>query len=98
VLEILPVRPDLVVSGINYGENVGSGITISGTVGAAMEGASLGVPSLAVSLETSEEHHLSYSAEVDFSAAAYFTAYFARLLLERNMPADVHLLNPHSAP
>jgi 5'-nucleotidase len=92
VLEVLPVRPNLVVSGINYGENVGSGITISGTVGAAMEGASLGVPSLAVSLETTEEHHLSYSAEVNFSAAAYFTAFFARLLLERNLPEDVHLL------
>lgn len=92
VLEILPVRPNLVVSGINYGENVGSGITVSGTVGAAMEGASLGVPSLAASLETAEEHHLSYSTEVNFSAAAYFTAYFARLLLERIMPEDVYLL------
>ena len=35
VEELLPQKPDLVVSGINYGENVGSGITISGTVGAA---------------------------------------------------------------
>ena len=92
VLEIMAITPDLVVSGINYGENVGSGITVSGTVGAAMEGASLGLPSLAVSLETAEEHHLSYSTEVDFSAAAYFTAYFARLLLERFLPEDVCLL------
>ncbi len=92
VLEILPMRPDLVVSGINYGENVGSGITISGTVGAAMEGASLGVPSLAVSLETPEEQHLSYSSEVDFSAAAYFAAYFARLLLKHFLPEDVYVL------
>jgi len=38
VLEIMPKKPDLVVSGINYGENVGLGTTISGTVGAAMEG------------------------------------------------------------
>jgi len=43
-------------------------------------------------LETSEEHHLSYSTEVDFSVAAYFTAYFARLLLERSMPSDVYVL------
>ncbi len=91
-LEILPRIPDLVVSGINYGENVGSGITVSGTVGAAMEGASLGVPALAVSLETLQEHHLSYSTEVDFSTAAYFTAYFARWLLEKPLPPDVHLL------
>jgi len=73
ILEILPARPDLVVSGINYGENVGIGITISGTVGAAMESASIGIPSMAVSLETDRAHHLSYSTEVDFSAAAYFT-------------------------
>ena len=41
VLEILPRRPDLAVSGINYGQNVGSGVTISGTVGAALEAAAL---------------------------------------------------------
>ena len=92
VLEILPRPPDLVVSGINYGENVGSGITISGTVGAALEAASHGIPSLAVSLETEPQYHLSYSDEVDFSAAAHFTAHFARLLLERRLPADVDVL------
>src|SRR5258707_882790 len=54
VLEIMPQKPDLVVSGINYGENVGLGVTISGTVGAAMEGASLGFPSLAGSLGNRE--------------------------------------------
>lgn len=92
VLEIMPVKPDLVVSGINYGENVATGVTISGTVGAAMEAASLGIPSLAVSLETAVDHHLSYSTEVDFSAAAYFTEVFGRVLLEKQMPADVLLL------
>lgn len=92
ILEVLPAPPDLVVSGINYGENLGTGITISGTVGAAMEGASFGARSLAVSLETDAVHHLSYSKEIDFSAAAYFTAYFARLLLTRQMPPDVDLL------
>jgi 5'-nucleotidase len=92
VLEILPRPPDLVVAGINYGENVGSGITISGTVGAALEAASQGIPALAVSLETEPQYHLSYSDEVDFSAAAYFTAYFARLLLNQRLPADVDVL------
>jgi 5'-nucleotidase len=92
MLEIMPQRPDLVVSGINYGENVASGITISGTVGAAMEAAEMGVRALAMSLETPMEEHHSYSTEVDFSAAAHFTAYFARLLLDRKMPADVDLL------
>lgn len=91
-LEILPERPDLVVAGINYGENLGVGITASGTVGAALEAASLGMPALAISLETAQSQHLSYSKEVDFSAAAYFTAYFGRLLIERTFPADVSVL------
>lgn len=92
LLEILPERPDLVVSGINYGENIGSGVTISGTVGAALEAASAGIPAMAVSLETEMEHHLSYSDEVDFSAAAHFTQYFARVLLAQRMPVDVDVL------
>jgi 5'-nucleotidase len=92
LLEILPQPPDLVVSGINYGENLATGITISGTVGAALESASMGIPSLAVSLQTATHLHLTYSTEVDFSAAAYFTAYFARLLLEKKFPPDVDLL------
>jgi 5'-nucleotidase len=92
ICEILPERPDLVVSGINYGENLGVGITVSGTVGAAMEGAGNGIPALAVSLETDLEHHLSYSTEVNFSAAAYFTALFGRLILQQELPQDVDLL------
>ncbi len=92
VYEVLKRKPDLVVSGINYGENVASGVTISGTVGAAMEAASLGIPALAVSLEAESKYHLSYSEDVDFSIAAEFTARFARLLLERKFPPDVNLL------
>ena len=92
LLEILSQKPDLVVSGINYGENVATGITISGTVGAAMEAASMGIPALAMSLETDKIHHLSYSTEVDFSTAAYFSAYFGRLLLEQRLPPGVDLI------
>lgn len=92
VLEVLPEKPSLVVSGINYGENLGTGITVSGTVGAALEAASLGIPALAISLETERQYHLSYSRDVDFSAAGHFTAYFGRILLEKRMPPDVHVL------
>ncbi len=92
VLEIVPHKPDMVVSGINYGENVGTGITISGTVGAAMEAASLGFPALAVSLETETQYHLSHSEDIHFSTAAYFTAFFARQLLEKKFPKEVDLL------
>ena len=92
ILEVMQQKPDLVVSGINYGANLGTGITISGTVGATMEAAALGFRALAVSLETAQEHHLSYSREVDFSAAAHFTLQFARFLLEREPFPDVDLL------
>ena len=92
VLEVLKFKPDLVVSGINYGENVASGVTISGTVGAAMEAASLEIPALAVSLETDSKYHLSYSNDVNFSVAADFARRFARLLLDKKFPADVDLL------
>lgn len=92
VLEILPQRPDLVVSGINYGENLGNGVTVSGTVGAALEAASLGIPAIAVSLETERQYHLSYSEEVEFSAAGYFCVYFGRLMLTKQLPPDVQVL------
>jgi len=92
ILEIMPQPPDLVVSGINYGENIGTGVTISGTVGAAMEAAALGYKALAVSLETDQKYHLSYSREIDFSAAAQFTSQFARMLLDKKFPEDVQLL------
>ncbi|MBT3338548.1 MAG: 5'/3'-nucleotidase SurE [Anaerolineae bacterium] len=92
ILEIMPQYPDLVVSGINYGENLGFGVSVSGTVGAAMEAVSLGIPALAISLETDKEDHLSYSNDVDFSSAAYFAALFARKLLEKDFPAQANLL------
>ncbi|MHC1782161.1 MAG: 5'/3'-nucleotidase SurE [Anaerolineaceae bacterium] len=92
VLDIMPVKPDLVVSGINYGENIGSGVTVSGTVGAAIEAAAMGIPSIAASLELVDVDFLSYSPLVDFSSAAFFTAYFAKMILEHGLPEDVDVL------
>jgi 5'-nucleotidase len=92
ILELLPRCPDLVVAGINYGENLTVGITISGTVGAALEGAAAGIPALAVSLEMSQHDYLTYSEEVNFQAATYFTCYFASRLLETPGMADVDVL------
>ncbi len=92
LLEILPEWPNLVVSGINYGENLGEGVTVSGTVGAALEAASFGVPGIAVSLETEQRHHFTHSEEVDFSVAAYFTALLGKMLLEKKLPPDVNVL------
>jgi 5'-nucleotidase len=92
ILEILPRHPDLVVVGINYGENVGSGVTISGTVGAALQAAAMGARALAISLETDVAHHHSISEKVDFSVAATFTLRFSQMILHGEFPADVHLL------
>lgn len=92
IYDVIQGTPDLVVSGINYGENVGSGITVSGTVGAALEAASLGIPALAVSMQTGREHHLSLSQDIDFSIAAYFTQLLAAKLLANGMPFDVDVI------
>jgi 5'-nucleotidase len=93
IFGILKQKPDLVVSGINYGENPATDITLSGTVGAALEAASYGIPALSVSLELENEDYLGHSEETDFTTAALFTYRFARVLLEKQMPADVKVLN-----
>jgi 5'-nucleotidase len=93
LLELVPHRPALCVSGINSGINVGSSVTRSGTVGAAMEAAAGGVPALAASLETDKRYHYDHAQTgVDFSAAAHFTRLFAEQLLTKRMPPDVDLL------
>ena len=92
VFEILPEPPMLAVSGINYGENLGTGVTVSGTVGAALEAAAHGIPALAMSQETGREYHLTYSDEIDFTAAGHFAAYFGRMLIEKELPPDVNVL------
>jgi 5'-nucleotidase len=85
ILGILPRKPDLVVSGINRGANVGQDLTYSGTVSAAMEGVISGIPSMAVSLDT-------YQDGGDFSCAAQFASRLASTVLERGLPPGI-LLN-----
>ena len=92
-VKTLAQRPiDLCVSGINYGENLGSGVTISGTVGAAIDAACHGIPALALSLETPKELHLTHSNEVDFAVAKHFARYFVQRTLEKGLPTNVDLL------
>ena len=83
--------PQLVVSGINYGENLGSCITSSGTVGAAFEAATRGIPAIAMSLETPLGQHYDYT-EQNWETAKHFLQYFAQIVLEKGMPEDVHVL------
>jgi 5'-nucleotidase len=83
-LGLAPERPRLVVSGINTGPNLGSDITYSGTVSAAMEGVVSGVPAIAVSLA---DYY-----DLDFVYAAGFAARLARRVLGEGIESDV-LLN-----
>jgi 5'-nucleotidase len=76
--------PDLVLSGVNHGPNLGNDVLYSGTVAAAMEGALLGVNAIAVSLAT--------RPATDFSHAAAFAAALARRLAEAP-PRPPALLN-----
>jgi len=82
--KLLPRRPDLVVSGINRGGNLGDDVFYSGTVGGAREGTFFGVPSLAISL--------AVRAEADFTEAAAFVPRLARMVLEKGLPEQT-LLN-----
>lgn len=70
-------KPDLVISGINYGENIGSDITVSGTLGAAFEASSIGIPAIAASLQTAIEFHHEYG-DLDWTGAEYFLNMFTK--------------------
>lgn len=80
VLGIIKEKPDLVVSGINMGENLGDDITYSGTVSAALEAVINGIPSIAVSLVA--------RSDFDFETAAEFTAYLINFI--KNKRIDPH--------
>lgn len=85
-------KPDLVVSGINLGGNLGYNILYSGTVSGATEGALLGIPSIAVSLDT--------FIKPDFTASAAFAVKLALAVKKRELPPGT-LLNvnlPNIAP
>jgi 5'-nucleotidase len=83
VTRVLDGLPDLVVSGINTGYNLGDDVTYSGTVGAAMEGTLLGAPSIAVSVCRQREY--------DFTQPAWAGAQVGRAVLERRLPARTFL-------
>lgn len=82
--KILNQTPDLLVSGINPGPNLGDDISYSGTVSAAVEGTMYSIPSLAVSLATEPPY--------DFSVAGQIAQKLATLILKQGLPKDT-LLN-----
>ena len=86
IKNLLSEPPDLVVSGVNRGPNVGDDVTYSGTVAAAMEARILGVPSMAVSLDRSP------SGSWDYGFAARVARELALLILRDGLPQGT-LLN-----
>ncbi|MGE5243278.1 MAG: 5'/3'-nucleotidase SurE [Betaproteobacteria bacterium] len=84
VTQVFGGLPDLIVSGINKGFNLGDDVTYSGTVAGALEGALLGVPAIAASLKATR-------GDYDFTHAARATATFAEALLQRPLPARTFL-------
>jgi len=78
LIEILKEKPDLVVSGINPGANVGVSINYSGTVAAAREAALFGLPAIAVSINGYEVEH--------YEDAARFTEKLALNVKEKGLP------------
>ncbi|PKL49407.1 MAG: 5'/3'-nucleotidase SurE [Nitrospira bacterium HGW-Nitrospira-1] len=82
--KLLPQRPDLIVSGINKGANLGDDITYSGTVAAAIEGTIFSIPSIAFSLISARRYH--------FDTGSFFALKIAEHVLSRSLPYDT-LLN-----
>jgi len=77
VQELLKTPPDIILSGINLGANVGVNVLYSGTVSAATEGAFLGIRSVAISLDTRKDP--------DFSVAASFSRKIIKFITENDL-------------
>jgi 5'-nucleotidase len=84
VAQVFGALPDLVVSGINKGWNLGDDVTYSGTVAGALEGALLGIPSMAVSLRATR-------GDYDFTYAARAATVMADAILRRPLPSRTFL-------
>lgn len=91
---LLKEKPALVISGINKGANMGDDLTYSGTVAAAMEATLMGVPAVAISLDSRK---FSYD---DFRSAAAVARQMAETVLEHGLPADtfINVNVPDSTP
>lgn len=80
ITHVLKAKPDLIVSGINKGWNLGDDVTYSGTVAAALEGALLGIPSVAVSTQKRRDNGYEFGPSADAAVAV------AQAVLSRGMP------------
>jgi 5'-nucleotidase len=96
IYAVIQEIPDLIISGINFGENLSTeAITTSGTVGAALEGATQGSPSIAISMEVedqTEKFHLGFIKK-DFAVPIKILRQLARKVLKQKLPDGVDILN-----
>jgi 5'-nucleotidase len=91
--KVLKKKPDILISGINSGPNLGDDVTYSGTVAAAIEGTILGIPSIAVSITNTAFDKYEYAAK--------FVRKMATYVLKNGLPQDTFLnvnIPPHKKP
>lgn len=84
IYEVLKRKPDLLVSGVNHGENSSTNVLYSGTMSAAVEGALEGIPSIGFSL-------LDFAADADFSASQGIVKTIVKQVLNNSFPKGVCL-------
>ena len=96
LFDILHDKPDLMISGINTGYNLGKAeLTTSGTLGAAIEAASFGIPTIAISQEVTQDDIKFENGEnhIDFSFAGKMLRKLAKIILKKGLPEGIDLLN-----
>jgi 5'-nucleotidase len=94
VLELAPRQPDLCISGINYGENIGMTISASGTVGVALEASVWRIPALAISRGAPLHYHRAHEyGPLDWTTARSVTRLLAEKVLRHGLPLEVDALN-----
>lgn len=96
LFEILDEKPDIMISGINTGFNLGQAeLTTSGTLGAAIEAATFGIPTIAISLEVVRDDikFENGEIEIDFDFAGKMLKKIAGIVLKKGLPEGIDLLN-----
>ena len=96
LFEIMDEKPDIMISGINTGYNIGKAeLTTSGTLGAAMEAASFGIPTIAISMEVTRDDvkFENGDVEIDFSFAGKMLKKLAKIVLKKGLPEGIDLIN-----
>ena len=96
LFEIMDEKPDIMISGINTGFNLGKAeLTTSGTIGAAIEAASFNIPAIAISLEVTRDD-LKFDTgevEIDFDFAGKMLKKITKIILKKGLPEGIDLLN-----